>query len=62
MALKKEVPERTAAQIATIVRTHSGWSPDERTLQRHFACLQLNTRPGGGQPRVFGRFEAEKPK
>jgi putative transposase len=61
VALKKEVPERTAAQIATIVRTHSGWSPDERTLQRHFARLQLNTRPGGHAPRVFGRFEAEKP-
>ena len=61
VALKKEVPERTAAQIAAILRAHSGWSPDERTLQRHFARLELTTRPSGQPPRVFGRFEADAP-
>lgn len=61
VALKKEVPERTAAQIATILRAHSGWSPDERTLQRHFARLELNTRPDGQPPQAFGRFEADAP-
>lgn len=60
-ALKKEVPERTAAQVAAILRAHSGWAPDERTLQRHFVRLELNTRPDGSPPRAFGRFEAEAP-
>jgi putative transposase len=59
VALKKEVPERTAAQVATILRAHSGWSPDERTLQRHFARLELTTRSDGRPPRAFGRFEAD---
>jgi putative transposase len=61
VALKKEVPARTAAQVAAILRAHSGWSPDERTLQRHFARLELNTRPDGSAPEAFGRFEAEAP-
>jgi putative transposase len=61
VALKKEVPERTAAQIAAILRAHSGWSPDERTLQRTFARLELTTRPHGVAPQAFGRFEADAP-
>jgi putative transposase len=61
VALKKEVPERTAAQIATILRTHAGWSPDERTLQRNFVRLELTTRRQGQPPQVFGRFEADAP-
>lgn len=35
-ALKREVPGRTAAQVAAILRANSGWAPEERTLQRHF--------------------------
>lgn len=61
VALKKEVPARTAAQVAVILRAHGGWAPDERTLQRHFARLGLTTRPGGRPPTVFGRFEADAP-
>jgi putative transposase len=65
VALKREVPQRTAAQVAAILRAHSGWSPDERTLQRHFVRMELTTRPGGqlgGQPaQAFGRFEADAP-
>lgn len=61
VALKREVPERTAVQVAAILRAHSGWSPDERTLQRHFVRLELNTRPGGLPPQAFGRFEADAP-
>jgi putative transposase len=61
VALKKEVPQRTAAQIAAILRAHAGWSPDERTLQRNFHRLELITRPDGQAPHVFGRFEAEAP-
>ncbi len=61
VALKKEVPGRTAVQVAAILRAHSGWSPDERTLQRHFVRHELNTRPDGSAPRAFGRFEADAP-
>lgn len=60
-ALKKEVPERTAAQVAAILRANAGWAPDERTLQRHFVRLELRTRPNGQPPKAFGRFEAEAP-
>jgi putative transposase len=60
-ALKREVPERTAAQVAAILRAHAGWAPDERTLQRHFARLELTTRPNGRAPVAFGRFEADAP-
>ena len=60
-ALKREVPERTAAQVAAILRAHAGWAPDERTLQRHFVRLELTTRPNGQPPAAFGRFEADAP-
>ena len=42
MALKRENPERTAAQIVRIMRAQSGWAPSERTLQRHFERLELD--------------------
>ena len=57
-ALKREVPRRTAAQVAEIIRTAKGSGPSARTLQRHFARLGLNTRPDGSPPQAFGRFEA----
>ena len=60
-ALKREQPDRTAAQVARILRAHSGWSPSERTLLRHFDRLELRTRPDGQPPQTFGRFEAEAP-
>lgn len=60
-ALKREVPQRTATQVAAILRAHTGWSPNERTLQRHFVRLELTARPDGQPPRAFGRFEAEAP-
>jgi site-specific recombinase XerD/transposase len=59
-ALKRENPGRTAAQVARVLRASSGWSPSERTLQRHFVRLELTTRPDGSPPPVFGRFEAER--
>jgi putative transposase len=61
VALKREVPERTAAQVAAILRANAGWAPDERTLQRHFVRLELRTRPNGQPPKAFGRFEADAP-
>jgi len=60
-ALKREVPRRTAAQVAQIVRTTEGEGPSERTVQRLFARLGLNTRPDGSPPEAFGRFEAAAP-
>src|SRR6266487_3020214 len=41
--LKRENPERTAAQVMRIMRTTCGWSPSVRTLQRHFERLELTT-------------------
>lgn len=60
-ALKREVPRRTAAQVAEIISTAEGNGPSARTLQRHFARLGLNTRPDGSPPRAFSRFEATAP-
>lgn len=60
-ALKREVPGRTAAQIRAILLEHGTSSPSARTLQRHFARLELNTRPDGSPPKAFGRFEAAAP-
>jgi putative transposase len=59
--LKREHPARTAAHIARIVEAEQGWAPSPRTLQRHFARLELTTRPDGNPPRAFGRFEAAEP-
>jgi putative transposase len=59
--LKRERPARTAAHIARIIEAEQGWAPSPRTLQRHFARLELNTRPDGMPPKVFGRFEAGQP-
>ena len=61
-ALKREVPARTAAQVAAILTEHgTRVVPSARTLQRHFARHELNTRPDGTTPRAFGRFEAAAP-
>ena len=60
-ALKREVPARTAAQVAVILGEHAGCAPSARTLQRHFARLELGTRPNGAAPKAFGRFEAAAP-
>lgn len=61
VALKREQPRRTAAQITTIMRTHLGWAPSQRTIQRLFVRLELNTRPDGRAPQAFGRFQAQAP-
>jgi putative transposase len=60
--LKRENPARTATQVARILRASSGWSPSERTLQRHFERLQLHAPASSSlaQTEVFGRFEADR--
>jgi putative transposase len=60
VALRRENPARTAAGIRRILRAQLGWSPDERTLQRHFIRLGLTTADRAA-PAVFGRFEADRP-
>jgi putative transposase len=57
-ALKKENPDRTAAQIKRIMEAQHGWAPDERTLQRMFVRTGLTALRAPAEPAVFGRFEA----
>jgi len=59
-ALKRENPQRTAAQVQRILRATTGWAPSDRTLQRLFERLELN-RPAETGTQVFGRFEASRP-
>jgi putative transposase len=59
--LKRERPERTAAQVREIMLAASGGEPVPglRTLQTHLAREGLNVRADGRTPgKVYGRFEA----
>jgi len=60
VALKKENPARTAAQVTRILRAQAGWAPSERTVQRLFERLELNRPAAAAAPAVFGRFEADR--
>jgi putative transposase len=60
VALKRENPERTAAQVARILRASTGYSPSESTLLRLFHRREL-MGAATGQAVVFGRFEAAAP-
>lgn len=60
--LKRELPDRTAAQVREIMLASGEPVPALRTLQRHFARLGLNVRADGRAPgKVYGRFEASRP-
>ena len=61
VALKKENPERTAAQVARILKAARGWAPSESTLLRLFHRHELMGPLAGDGPVVFGRFEAAAP-
>jgi putative transposase len=60
--LKRERPERTAAQVRQIMLAAGGDDervPGLRTLQTHLARQGLNVRADGRSPgKVYGRFEA----
>jgi putative transposase len=63
--LKRERPERTAAQVHEIMRatagSDAGQVPGLRTLQTHLARQGLNVRADGRTPgKVYGRFEASE--
>jgi putative transposase len=62
-ALKRENPDRSAAQVRRILFAHHGWAPDERTLQRMFVREGLTALARSAPPvaGLFGRFEATKP-
>jgi len=60
-SLKRERPERTAAQVREIMLAAVGDQPVPglRTLQTHLAREGLNVRADGRTPgKVYGRFEA----
>ncbi len=58
-SLKRERPERTAAQVREIMLAAGGSAPGLRTLQTHLAREGLNIRADGRAPgKVYGRFEA----
>jgi len=57
--LKRERPERTAAQVREIMLAAGGPVPGLRTLQTHLSREGLNVRADGRSPgKVYGRFEA----
>jgi putative transposase len=61
-ALKREKPERTAAQVRRILQLTAGWAPSDRTLQRLFGRLELSGPPREQEEqRAFGRFECTRP-
>jgi putative transposase len=62
-SLKRERPERTAAQVREIMLAAAGDQPVPglRTLQTHLARQGLNVRADGRAPgKVYGRFEASE--
>jgi putative transposase len=60
-ALKREAPERTAAQVVRIMAASGARPPSERTVQRLYARLGLNGGSAGTARRAYGRFEASRP-
>ncbi len=64
VALMKEKPARSAAQVHRILAAQvpAGQVPSVRTIQRHFVRLELaGPAAGGAAGETFGRFEASAP-
>ncbi|PZS34347.1 MAG: transposase [Pseudonocardiales bacterium] len=63
VALRRETPARTGAQIARILARVHGVeaAPSARTVERHLARLGVARAVAGGAPPAFGRFEAQAP-
>jgi putative transposase len=59
--LRLELPARSAAQIAAILQARHGIAVPERTIRQHLRRRGLHRAALAGQPRAFGRFEAERP-
>lgn len=58
VALRREQPARTAAQIHRIILEVEGDAPSARTIQRHLRAVGLPWR-GSEVAKALGRFEAE---
>jgi putative transposase len=58
VALRREQPARTAAQIHRIIVEAEGAAPSARTIQRHLSAAGLPWK-GSQIARALGRFEAE---
>ena len=59
LTIKQEEPDRTAAQVAEVLRVGFGWAPSPRTLQRLFLREGLPAR-GRAPALSYGRFEASR--
>jgi putative transposase len=60
VALRREQPARTAAQIHRIIVEAEGAAPSARTIQRHLQAVGLPWK-SSAVARALGRFEAEAP-
>lgn len=60
-ALRREVPERSAASIAAILLARHGIAVSERTVRQHLRRRGLDRRTLTAEARVFGRYEAPAP-
>jgi putative transposase len=59
--LRAEVPTRSAPQISEILLARHGIRVAERTITEHLHRRGLHRAALAGQPRAYGRFEAERP-
>src|SRR6266516_30521 len=61
-ALRRELPGRTGAQIAEILRRlHGEAAPSARTIERSLRAQGLSRARLEGRERAYGRFEADAP-
>ena len=60
-ALRVELPTRSAAQIGAILYARHHIRVAERTIREHLQRRGLQRAALAGQPRAFGRYEADRP-
>jgi putative transposase len=60
-ALRLELPSRSAAHIADILHARHGIRVAPRTLRAQLRRRGLHREALGAEPKVFGRYEAERP-
>jgi putative transposase len=60
-ALRVELPTRSAAQIGAILYARHHLRVAERTIREHFQRRGLQRAALAGQPRAYGRYEADRP-
>ena len=59
--LRAELPTRSAPQISDILFARHGIRVARRTINQHLRQRGLHRAALAGQPRAYGRFEAERP-